>query len=164
MLERNSGQEVASPAPNPYGMNSRLAAPLVVLAIGALALPADAKPKPKPITQAYDVTAPVPYAVDGASHCADGVEGLSKNTRPVTLPAKGVLQIELSGYLGDWVLELFDAKGKMLGQAAAFDPANAAPKLKLTYKKAAKGQKVQIAVCNVTGGPTAKVKYTFTYA
>ncbi len=116
-----------------------------------------------PLKEQYDVTAPVPYAVEAASHCTDGFEGLSKNTREVVLPDRGVLEVELSGFLGDWVLELLDSRGKLLGQAAQLDPANTAPVRKVTYKKATPGQEVRIAVCNVTGGPTASVAYTFTF-
>ena len=135
---------------------------VVLIAVVAIAAPAAATHKP-PISESYDVTAPVPYPVEGASHCSDGIEGTTKNTKPVTLPDRGVLQVELSGFLGDWVLELHDAKGRMLAQAAALDPANTAPVRKLTYKKAMQGQKVKIAVCNLEGSPRAKVKYTFTY-
>ena len=135
---------------------------LSLLAVAALAMPAAGTHKP-PISESYDVTAPVPYPVDGASHCTDGVEGLTKNTRPVTLPDRGVLEVELSGFLGDWVLELFDAKGRMLAQAAVLDPTNLAPVRKVTYKKATPGQEVRIAVCNVEGGPSGSVTYTFTF-
>lgn len=116
-----------------------------------------------PVKESYDVTAPVPYPVEDTSHCTDGVEGMTKNTRAVTLPDRGVLDVELSGFLGDWVLELFDAKGRMLGQAAVLDPTDTAPVRKVTYKKGTPGQEVRIAVCNVNGGPRAKVAYTFTY-
>lgn len=133
-----------------------------LLAVAALAAPAAANHK-KPITGAYDVTAPVPYAVDGTSHCADAPEGLSRSTKPVKLPDRGVLVVELHGFAGDWVLELFDAKDRMIGQAAVSDLGNTAPVRKLTYKKATPGQEVRIAACNVTGGPAAKVRYTFTY-
>ncbi len=133
-----------------------------VLAAAAVALPAAAAHQP-PMRESYSVTAPVPYPVDGASHCSEGVEGATKNTRKVKLPTRGVLEVELSGFLGDWVLELFDAKGKMLAQAAELDPTNTAPVRKVTYKKATPGQVVKIAVCNVEGGPTAKVSYTFTH-
>ena len=133
-----------------------------LLAVVLLAVPAAATHK-KPISESYDVTAPVPYPVDGASHCSEGVEGLTKNTRPFTFPDRGVLAIELSGFLGDWVLELHDDKGRMLAQAAQFDPANTDPLRKLVYKKGAPKQQVSIAVCNVNGGPTAAVEYTFTF-
>lgn len=134
----------------------------VLLALAALAVPAAANHK-KPITASYDVTAPVPYPVDGSSHCADGTEGVTKGSKDFTLPDRGVLQVEMSGFLGDWVLELFDAKGRMIGQAAQLDPLNTAPVRKLTYKKGTPRQPVRIVVCNVNGGPTAKVRYTFTY-
>lgn len=135
----------------------------VLLALATLlAAPAAANHK-KPITASYEVTAPVPYPVDGSSHCTDGVEGLTKGSKDFTLPDRGVLQIEMSGFLGDWVLELFDAKGRMLGQAAQLDPLNTAPVRKLTYKKGTPRQAVRIVACNVNGGPTAQVRYTFTY-
>ena len=133
-----------------------------LLAVVLLAVPAAATHQ-KPISESYDVTAPVPYPVDGASHCSEGVEGLTKNTRPFTIPEQGVLAVELSGYLGDWVLELHDDEGRMLAQAAQFDPANTSPLLKIVFKKGKPKQEVAIAVCNVNGGPTASVSYTFTY-
>lgn len=148
-------------ASNCAGMNARLAAPLVLLAAGALAVPADAKPKP--VTKSWEVTA-VPFPMDAASHCKEGVEGVSRSTRQVTLPARGVLVAELTGFHGDWVLEVYDAKGRMVGQG--YSPLNpgSTGAAKVTYKKGAKGQKLSIAACNFAGGPTATAKYTFTYA
>ena len=143
-------------------MLPRIAGALAAVGVLGLGVPAEAKHK-KPVVVSYEVTAPVPYPVEDTSHCTAGIEGTTKNTRLITLPDSGVLQVELSGFLGDWVLELFDAKGRMLAQAAELDPTNTAPVRKVTYKKGSKGQKLQIAVCNVEGGPQAKVKYTFTY-
>lgn len=142
---------------------TRLAACMSVAVLAALSAPASAGHQ-KPLSESYDVTAPVPYPVEDTSHCTGGIEGTTKNTKAITLPDKGVLKVDLSGFLGDWVLELFDAKGRMLAQSAVLDPANTAPVRSVTYKKATKGQQVKIAVCNVEGGPRAKVAYTFTFA
>ena len=145
-------------------MNRRLATPIVLLAVGVLALPADAKPKPKPVTQSWEVTA-VPFPMEAAaSHCKEGVEGVTRGTRAVTLPGRGSLVAELTGFHGDWVLEVYDAKGRMVGQGySALNPGSTG-KAKVTFKKGLKGQKLSIAACNFTGGPTATAKYTFTYA
>lgn len=133
-----------------------------LLAVALLAVPAGATHK-APVTETYDVTAPLPYPVDGASHCSEGVEGLTKDTRPFTIPEAGVLTVELTRFLGDWVLELHDDKGRLLAQAAELDPANTAPKRQIVFKKGKPKQQVSIAVCNVNGGPTGSVRYTFTH-
>jgi hypothetical protein len=144
-------------------MSPRLAATVAVLAIGALALPADAKPKPKPVTQSWDVTA-VPFPMEASSHCKEGVEGVSRATRDVTLPGRGTLVAELTGFHGDWVLEVYDAKGRMVGQGYSPLSPGSTGRAKVTVKKGLKGQKLSIAACNFTGGPNATAKYTFTYA
>jgi hypothetical protein len=142
-------------------MNPRLALVAGPLALAALAVPAHAKPKP--VTQSWQVTA-VPFPMEAASHCKEGVEGVSRATRQVTLPGRGTLVAELAAFQGDWVLEVYDAKGRMLGQG--YSPLNpgSTGKAKVTVKKGVKGQKLSIAACNFTGGPTATAKYTFTYA
>ena len=144
-------------------MSRRLVAPVTLLAVAALVAPASAKPRPKPVTESWEVTA-VPFPMDAAAHCQEGAEGVTRETRQITLPAKGVLVAELTGFQGDWVLEVYDAKGTMLGQG--YSPLNpgGTGKAKVTYKKGAKGAKISIAACNFTGGPTAQAKYTFTYA
>lgn len=157
---RGTTQEWAPGSRIPIGMRRSA---LAVLAVVALAAPAAASHK-KPFSETYTVTAPVPYPVDGASHCADAPEGHSRHTKPLRLPDRGELELRLSDFAGDWVLELFDDKGRMLAQLAEFDPLNTGGNvLILKYKKATPGQQVRILVCNVTGGPTARVRYTFTY-
>ena len=133
-----------------------------LLAVVVLAVPATASHK-RPVSETYEVTAPVAYPVGGTSHCSEGVEGLTKNTRPFTFPERGALTVELSGFLGDWVLELHDDKGRSLSEAAALTPTDTAPTRKLTFKKGKAKQRVSIVVCNYGGSPNASVTYTFTH-
>ena len=140
---------------------STLALPLV--AVLALAGTADAKPKP--VTQSYNVVAPVPFPmttdVPGMYGCIDGEEGLSKNTRRVKLPFNGSLVVQVT-YSGDWDLYVLDTKGKMIGAAETTETANTGPaKEKLTVKKATKGS-VDIVACNWAGMKDATVKWTLT--
>lgn len=133
-----------------------------LLAVVVLAVPATASHK-APVSETYDVTAPVPYPGEGTSHCSEGVEGLTKNTRPFTIPEGGVLDIELSRFLGDWVLELHDDKGRVLAESAELTLTDTAPLRKITFKKGKPKQRVSIVVCNFGGGPRASVTYTFTH-
>ncbi|HVE98416.1 MAG TPA: hypothetical protein VNA12_04475 [Mycobacteriales bacterium] len=130
----------------------------------AVASPAAANHR-RPISETYEVTAPVPYPGDFMSpeHCAAGVEGVTRDTHALTLPDRGLLEVELTGFLGGWVVELYDAHGRLLEQGAEFDPTNPAPARKLSYQNARPGQHLRIAACNVNGGPNATVRYTFTF-
>ena len=140
-----------------------VAAAVAGLAV-AVASPAAAHHR-RPITETYQVTAPVPYPGDFRSqeHCAVGVEGLTRDTRALTLPDRGVLEVELTGFVGGWVIELYDVHGRMLEQGAKWEPTNPAPMRKLSYLNTKPGQHVRIAACNVEGTPRATVSYTFTF-
>jgi hypothetical protein len=151
-------------------MNARLLAALgtalgIAAAAGPAVAPAGAAPKPTKVT--YKVTEPVPYPmleeVPGGNGCWQGTEGQTKNTRAITLPAKGVLVSTLD-FTGDWDLYLFDAKGTIIAASATDNSATVtdANTEKLTYKKGTKGQKVSLVACNWSGLPDATVTYTFT--
>ena len=141
------------------------AAVTAVAAAGVLAAPADAAPKT--IKQSYDVSLPVPFPVlEGMADfngCWNGEEGASRHTRTITLPATGVFKAQVD-YNGDWDLYLFDAKGAMLAASENDDSGSIDPATeKFTWKRAKKGQKVDLVVCNWAGLKDAKVSYTFTY-
>lgn len=135
-----------------------------LLAAAVLAAPAAeaAKPKPKPISGSYDVTIPVPFAVEGedGSHCKDAPESLSKNSRKLTLAPAGKLTVRVSGIVGDWVIELYDAKGNRVAYAAAIDPTSTERTLSYKKKSVAK-MTYTVMVCNVAGGPKGHVQWTF---
>jgi energy-converting hydrogenase Eha subunit A len=137
-----------------------LAGTLVVAAVAAP--PAMAKPKKKPITKSYDVTAPMPdpsnYAMQGYSVCAQNVPG-SFDKQTIQIPAAGTLSVELSGFQGDWDLLLEDSDDSELstGGSSGLGGSETAD---VRFKKA---QKMSIVACNWAGTPNATVKYTFTY-
>ncbi|HWL36590.1 MAG TPA: hypothetical protein VNQ77_10375 [Frankiaceae bacterium] len=142
---------------------------LVAIAVaGAVALtgvPADAA-KRKPVTRTYDVLLPVPYPVEGEGgvHCAEGIDGLSRDLRKFTLPAAvGQLKVTLSGFKGDWVVEIYDAKGRVLGYGAELNLTSGTRQASYKKKRSPK-ETVTIAVCNLGGTPQGKVVWTFTYA
>lgn len=148
-------------------MNLRRLALLVSVG-GALAaaLPAGAAPKPQ--TQTYSVTAPVPFPVNTAvptyDGCWQGQESLTKNTKPLTFSTEGTFTAELT-YQGDWDLYLFDAKGAKAAAAETSEEGNAGVlpgKEKVTFKKIKAGAKYTLVVCNWLGQSTAQVTYTFT--
>ena len=146
--------------------------PLVLtgaLATAVLAVPADAAPR-KPITKTYEATAPTP----DVTNLAEGVATYSVCNQQVpqswhlhvfTAPAPGKLKVDLSNFLGDWDLLLTDAKGTQLAagvgmQAVPGTPAEEVATVKIKRAKT----KINIISCNFSGGPTATVKYVFTYA
>ena len=138
-------------------------AALLAVSVG---LPADAAPKP--VSETYTVTAPVPFpmstAVPSYDGCWQGQESLSKNTKALKFPANGSLQAEVS-YDGDWDLYLFDAKGAKAAAAETWEVANAAAlpgKEKITFKKIKAGAAYSLVVCNWLGQAEAEVTYVFT--
>lgn len=147
-------------------MNTRLLT--AVAAVAALAAASPAVAAPKQIKQTYDVQLPVPFPVTedvpDMYGCNDGQEGASKNTRHITLPSTGMFTAK-ADFEGDWDLYLFDSKGSLVAQSEADQSGSVAPGVeKLTWKKAKKGSKVSLVVCNWLGLPDGTVSYTFTYS
>ena len=137
--------------------------PLATVAL--IAGTADAAPKPKPVTQKFEVTVPVPFP--GTSEtmvlpdCFAGQEGVSKVTTRVALPASGSLAVRVD-FSGDWDLAVLDTKGKVLGSSESFQLGSTGPGVeKLVVKKAKKGP-IDIAVCNWAGLPDGTVTWTLT--
>lgn len=129
----------------------------------ALAAPAATAAKPKPISGSYDVAIPVPYPMEASngSHCADAPDTLSRDARQMKLPGyTGKLEIGVSGFVGDWVIEVYDAKGRVIATGASLDLTAGARKA--TYKKKkAPAETVTVMVCNFGGTPTGTVAWTF---
>lgn len=146
-------------ASNRSRMRLRTAAPLAALVVATgLAVPSHAAP---PVTGTYDVVIPVPHPVeDGGVHCNQGLDDLTRHTQSVTLPRAGVLDVKVSGFLGDWVVEVYDAKGRVLAYGASLDLQSGVREAKWKKKKAG-AEKVSIVVCNFGGTPAGKVAYRF---
>ncbi|HWL35145.1 MAG TPA: hypothetical protein VNQ77_03030 [Frankiaceae bacterium] len=151
--------------------------PLVLagaLAATALAGTATAAPKKKPITKSYDASAaspdPTNWANDaggGYSVCAQRVPG-SFHTHTFTAPALGKINIKVTGFTGDWDVLITDSKGTEIAAGGSSGintpdaPTAGDESVTLKIKKAK--SKINIITCNWVGGPSAKVKYVFTYA
>ena len=140
--------------------------PLVaaVAAAACLVAPAAEAKHRKPLSGSYDLVLPVPFPgeSESGSHCEDAPEGLSKDTRKLTLPSSGRLKLAVSEYSGDWVVEVYDPKGRMVGFAAGLT-LDGEPSTLTVKKKTTKSEKYTVAVCNYTGGPEGHVAWTFTF-
>ena len=141
---------------------SRRAISLLTLGLAAvLTAPSYAAP-PKPMSETYDATAPVPDptpAANGDDTCTHMLP-MSKHEKKVTLPSAGTLKVELVEQTLDWAIAVRNSKGQKLGSADGGTPE---VKEKMSVKIKTKGS-YTIDACNFAGGPTAKVKYTFTPA
>lgn len=151
----------------------------LVVAAGALApavaAPAKPKPKPKPITATYALQlAPVPSPVLGppgpeaANSCVDDrLEGISTNTRAIKVAGAGVLKVTVTGFAGDWDITARDG-AKVLGIGSGTitgDPSSLGTSNTETLTvKTRRATTLKLGVCNYLGGPTATVKYVFTYS
>ncbi|HEV2888783.1 MAG TPA: hypothetical protein VGX28_00245 [Frankiaceae bacterium] len=138
------------------------------LVAAGLAMPAAAAPgpKPKPVGGSYDVLIPVPYPMEASSgsHCADAPDTLSRDVRTMGLKSSpGRLDLRVSGFAGDWVIEVFDAKGRVVATGASLDLTSG--ERKATYKKKRSGtEALTVMVCNFGGTASGTVAWTFTPA
>jgi hypothetical protein len=137
---------------------------VALVAAGAVAVPAQAAPKPKPFkgSKSYTDQTPDPTASDPSSNFA-GCDTLLPATYPheagitVTIPAPGKLKASLNNQL-DWAIEVRDAKGTTLAGADGGmpnDPESVTAKIK-------KAGKYVIYPCNLTGEPTVTVTWSYT--
>lgn len=147
----------------------------LVVAGGALAPALAAPAKPKPIVVAWSMEhAPIPLplvgvdGVDGTNSCADpAFEGISTTFQTIKTTGAGTLEVNLTGFAGDWDITVMDAKGKVLGIGAGTitgDPSSLGTDNKeKAVIKTKKAMTLTIAACNFLGGPTADGKAVFTY-
>jgi hypothetical protein len=87
----------------------------------------------------------------------------SFHTHEFKAPGAGKLKIEMSGFQGDWDLLLVDSKGAEVANSGATQPVDP-PTETLTAKVKKANTVYKIIACNWAGGPSATVKYTFTWA
>ena len=129
----------------------------VLLAVGAIALPASAKHQ-KPITKTYTATA-APSVLGLTAYCDTVPTTHDKHLEPFKAPAAGTLKVAMTGHVGDWDAMLLDAGGGKLTESATLGPGDEAYSYKIK-----KASDFTIMSCNGLGGPTATVTYTFTFA
>ena len=147
-------------------MNRPLVLALALVAGATIATtPASAAKPKKPITGTFTQSDPTPDPTGNATtgnqnHCT----GKLPQEKPFQFkaPAAGKLKVELSGFQGDWALQILDDKGNVLG-GDDVTPDTAGTTESATVK-IRKKMTVGILPCNMGGGPSATAKYTFTYA
>lgn len=134
---------------------------IVIAAVAATAAPGAAAPKPKPITQEVPFTDATPdysgWAIGTDSHCAGVLP--REAAYEFKAPAAGSLKVSISGFTGEWALDLRDAKGNVLAETDVLAPEQET----LTIKLRRPGV-VNIAPCNLAGTPEALISLVFTYA
>ncbi len=134
------------------------------LVFGMLAGPAVAGKKKKiSKTFAAGPHIPLPNATEDLGHsCLAGEEGVHKTTIAFKTPGKGLLDVSIENFQGDWDLYVLDAAGNMIGVSEASQLQEAPPVEQIMIPLAAK-KDYSIVACNFGGGPTADGKYTYTY-
>jgi hypothetical protein len=147
-------------------MKTTAAVTLAVVALGAASMSPAIGASKKTITKTYTATAAVPDPTNSAASdynvCPQRVPG-SFQADEFKIPAAGTLQVEVSGYTGDWDALLMDSdKSEATSSGSGgYAPVAGGPEvMEMRFKKA---QTVTIVACNWAGGPTANVKVTFTY-
>jgi hypothetical protein len=164
-------------------VNTRRALPValtLVVAAGGLAPALAAPAKPKPIVVEWSMQhAPIPLPlvgeedVDGTNSCADpAFEGISTTFQTIKAVGAGTLEVNLSGFAGDWDITVKDDKGKVLGigagtttggEATGGDGSLGTDNKEKAVIKVKKATTLVIGACNFLGGPTADGKAVFTY-
>ena len=136
------------------------------LVFGMLAGPATAAKKKKiSKTFAAGPHLPMPNASEDPTiphSCMAGEEGIHKTTVALRTPGKGVLNVSIENFEGDWDLYVLDAAGTQIGVSEASQLQDAPPVEQIVIPLAAK-KTYSIVACNFAGGPTADGKYTYTY-
>ena len=134
-----------------------LVASLVLVAGVGSVTPAMAKGKT--VTKSYVATAATPGPSNVARGvCAGDVPG-SYFDESFKAPFAGKLQVDQTGFVGDWDLGLFQ-DGALAAQSAQDVTADPQTPEHIEGFKLKKGEEVVIRSCNFSGGPTAHVKYT----
>lgn len=139
---------------------SRRAISLLMLGIMAAGAHSAAAAPPKPISETYKATAPVPDptpAARGDVTC-DHMLPMSKFEKKIKVPSPGTLKVEYVQQTLDWALAVRNSKGQKLASADGGTP-EVIEKLSVKLKSAGS---YTIDACNFAGGPEATVKYTFT--
>lgn len=131
------------------------------LVAAAPVLPASAaKPKPKPIHGSFvaqatpDPTSDTPGVDRGK---CNPVTPTARVTKAFTVPAKGVLSVQLNNKL-DWSGDIRSKDG-VETDADGSSP-QTAEVMEISFKRRTP---VTIGVCNFSGEPSITVTYTFTY-
>jgi hypothetical protein len=160
----DTAQQEAELAMNRRGTVAALAIAAVGVAgaVPALAAPGKTKPKPLKGTWSYTDTTPDPSGNAESSdsmHCRGKLPAgpADVNAHKLKVKRTGTLTVQ-SSVVGDWALELDDAKGNVVAGDDENPPASEGL-AGITLKKGT----YSVVLCNLEGAPTASADYTFTY-
>ena len=147
-------------------MRTRLvlaAAPVAALALAVAPALAAPKPKPKPITKTWTATAvtPDPSHTGVTSGICNTTLPTAQHNEPFAVPYAGVLKVDMTGFVGDWDLAVYQGDKLLAESAQAIGDAPDTPE-KITMKFKRGGAKLSIRSCNFSGGPTADMALVFT--
>ena len=136
-------------------MRTRLVlAVLPIALVGVVAAPSSAAPKTT--KGSYQASAIPDVTPNGTGPCNSTLPG-GQHFQELKLPAAGKLQVDMTGFSGDWDLCLYVA-GSLVSSSTGFVEAT---KETVAFK-AKKATTVRIGAANVGGGPTAQVAWMFT--
>ncbi|HEX2239955.1 MAG TPA: hypothetical protein VHJ82_02255 [Actinomycetota bacterium] len=133
----------------------------LITAIGllvALVAPAAAQKK-KTVEEEWTATAPVPGPAAQVDPSTCGVENASYVVHPFSTPGKGILDVTMDQFQGDWDLYVKDADGNVIGSSTGFVEATVE---RVVIPLGAK-EDIQVHSCNFVGGPTAHLLLKYTY-
>jgi hypothetical protein len=145
---------------------SRYAALAGLAVVAAGMTPATAATK-KTIVKNYTFTDATPDpTIDGVSQVPNGPtgscsKGLLPKEKAITFkaPAAGSLEAGISGYTGDWAIEIQDSHGQVLSSGDGGTPLT----LESTATKVKKPGTFLILPCNISGTFSAKLRVSFKY-
>ena len=140
-----------------------------MLALGLIASAFSAGPavagkkKKKTVTihQEFSAGPHLPLPGQEVAGCADGQAVVHKTVVPFTTPAKGVLEVELGEFQGDWDLYVYEA-GSIIA-ASESDQTGGAPATEQIMVNVGAKKALEIVACNWAGGPTASGHYMYKY-
>ena len=138
-------------------MRTRTALAASLILVAAVGSVAPAMAGPKSVTKSYTATAFPPSPTNVQLGVCNGDVPGSNFDETFKAPFKGKLQVDLSGFQGDWDMALVQdgANSAESAQDATADPQT--PEHIEGYKLK-KGEEVIIRTCNFAGGPTANVE------
>ena len=139
-----------------------LVAIAAVAATPAFASSAKAKPKPLKGTWSFTDTTPDPSGnAEGseALHCNGKLPASPADVNTHTFKVTGTGTFAATGHVvGDWAIQLLDAKGHVIFGDDVNPPASEAV-APMVLKKGT----YSLVLCNLEGAPTATADYTFKY-
>ncbi len=114
----------------------------------------------KTVTKSYTATAATPGPSNVVLGVCHGDVPGSFFDEKFKAPFKGKLQVDQTGFVGDWDLGLFQ-DGALVAQSAQAATDNPQTPEHIEGFKLKPGEEVVIRSCNFSGGPTANLKYVF---